>query len=304
MRAAAPAIEASESFSCFGSTCAVHVIGSGPAGTAEDAVRMAKGRLLSWHRRFSRFDPTSELCWLNSHPGHTVAVSTDMAAFVAAAIDACRLTDGLVDPTLLDQLANAGYRSDRVGGLPLRVALAAAPPRRPARPRADSRWREIGVAGERTVSRPPSVRLDSGGIAKGLFADLLAGRLAGYPAFAVDCAGDLRIGGTDAAPRELRVASPFDQRVLHTFELAGTGVATSGIGRRAWLDEDGAPAHHLIDPATGRPTFTGVVQATALPPPPSRPRLGRKRPCSVAPIPGAGGWVTAGCLCSTTGARR
>jgi FAD:protein FMN transferase len=99
-----------------------------------------------------------------------------------------------------------------------------------------------------------------------LFADLLAGRLAGYPAFAVDCAGDLRIGGTHAAPRELRVASPFDQRVLHTFELAGTGVATSGIGRRAWLDEDGAPAHHLIDPATGRPRFTGVVQATALAP--------------------------------------
>jgi hypothetical protein len=128
MRAAAPAIEASESFCCFGSTCAVRVIGSGPAGTAEDAVRMAKGRLLSWHGRFSRFDPTSELCWLDSRPGHTVAVSTDMAAFVAAAIDACRLTDGLVDPTLLDQLENAGYRSDLVGGLPLRVALAAAPP--------------------------------------------------------------------------------------------------------------------------------------------------------------------------------
>jgi thiamine biosynthesis lipoprotein len=43
-------------------------------------------------------------------------------------------------------------------------------------------------------------------------------------------------------------------------------VATTGIGRRSWLDARGAPAHHLLDPATGRPAFTGVVQATALAP--------------------------------------
>ena len=37
-------------------------------------------------------------------------------------------------------------------------------------------------------------------------------------------------------------------------------------GRRSWLDARGRPAHHLLDPATGRPAFTGVVQATALAP--------------------------------------
>jgi thiamine biosynthesis lipoprotein len=62
------------------------------------------------------------------------------------------------------------------------------------------------------------------------------------------------------------VESPFDGTVLHTFQLAAGGVATSGIGRRAWLDETGRPAHHLLDPATGRPAFTGIVQATALAP--------------------------------------
>jgi thiamine biosynthesis lipoprotein len=54
--------------------------------------------------------------------------------------------------------------------------------------------------------------------------------------------------------------------VLHTFELERGGVATSGIGRRSWLDEHGSPAHHLLDPSTGRAAFTGVVQATALAP--------------------------------------
>ena len=64
----------------------------------------------------------------------------------------------------------------------------------------------------------------------------------------------------------MQVESLFYGSVRHTFTAAGGGVATSGIGRRSWLDERGAPAHHLLDPATGRPAFTGVVQATAIAP--------------------------------------
>ena len=79
----------------------------------------------------------------------------------------------------------------------------------------------------------------------------------------VDCAGDVRVGG---APRAVHVESPFDGGVVHTFEVAGGGVATSGIGRRSWIDPAGNPAHHLLDPATGRPAFTGIVQVTAIAP--------------------------------------
>src|SRR6185503_6292001 len=96
-----------------------------------------------------------------------------------------------------------------------------------------------------------------------LFADVLAGELTRYDGFAIDCAGDLRVGGP---PRRVNVASPFDGSTLHTFRLANAAVATSGIGRRSWLDGAGRPAHHLLDPATGRPAFTGVVQATAIAP--------------------------------------
>jgi thiamine biosynthesis lipoprotein len=116
------------------------------------------------------------------------------------------------------------------------------------------------------VTRPVGVRLDTGGLAKGLFADILAGELRRHASFAIDCAGDLRVGGAKAIPRPVRVASPFSDRVLHEFELSDAGVATSGIGRRSWLDSRGVPAHHLLDPSTGRPAFTGVVQATALAP--------------------------------------
>jgi thiamine biosynthesis lipoprotein len=259
--------EASDTFACFGSTCTVYVMGDGRAGTAEEAVASARRRLLSWHERFSRFDPNSELSRLNLDPRTEVPVSSAMALFVDAAMRAADATGGLVDATLLRQIERAGYRGDLRTSLPLDVVLHIAPSRRPARPRPDAAWRRVSVdRAARTVTRPPGLMLDSGGLAKGLFADLLGRDLATHASFAVDCAGDLRIGGACNLAREIHVASPFGEGTLHTFQSAATGVATSGIGKRSWLDEDGRPAHHLLDPATGRPAFTGLVQVTALAP--------------------------------------
>jgi FAD:protein FMN transferase len=62
----------------------------------------------------------------------------------------------------------------------------------------------------------------------------------------------------------VRVDDPFGRGVIHEFHMTSGCVATSGIGGRSWIGADGRPAHHLLDPSTGRPAFTGVVQATAL----------------------------------------
>jgi len=258
--------ESVERFDCFGSRCAVLVIGDGEQRSARDAALDARRSLLEWHGRFSRFLADSELNRMNRDPRSRLAVTPMMADLAQAVVDAGALSDGLVDATLIDELESAGYREHLDSSLPLAAALARAPARRPAAAGAE-RWRAIRVdvpAG--TLERPPGLRLDSGGLAKGLFADVLAERLAGHEGFAIDCAGDLAIGGRGAITRPVNVASPFDGGTVHTFELRGGGVATSGIGRRSWLDAGGRPAHHLLDPASGQPAFTGVVQATALAP--------------------------------------
>ena len=274
-------LETIRRFRCFGSDCAVVVAaGDGEAAAAEEA----EAALLTWHRRFTRFSPASELSQLNADPRGTVPVTPMMARFVQAAIDAARETGGLVDATLIGALEDAGYRSDLRGSLPLSIALGLAPARRPASPAQRSRLSDVRVdALANTVSRPPGVRLDSGGVAKGLFADVIAERLAGFDAFAVDCSGDLRIGGT--VQRRIDVASPFDGSAIHAYELSRAGIATSGIGRRSWLDADARPAHHLLDPSTGRPAYTGVVQATALAPTALEAELRAK--CAVLGGPGA-----------------
>jgi FAD:protein FMN transferase len=264
---AAPPIEQRDTFSCFGSRCTV-IVADTNAAKAAVAVAVARRRLLEWHDQFSRFRPDSELMRLNDDPRETVPVSPMMRRVVEAAAQAASATGGLVDPTLLTQIERAGYGSHFEGdGLPLADALTRAPARRPGRPSAEASWRVVRTdrrAG--TVTRPPGVRIDPGGIAKGVFADELAAMLAAHAAVVVECAGDLRLGGMEAPVREVHVASPFEDAVLHTFTLRGGGVATSGIGKRSWVASDGSAAHHLLDPATGRPAFTGVVQVTALAP--------------------------------------
>ena len=259
--------EMSGTFACFGSTCSAFVSGSGRAGSAADAVASIRRNLLAWHRSFSRFIPDSELSRLNRDPGEQVLVSPLMARFAQAVVRAGSLTGGLVDATMVEQIEREGYTQDLRDPLPLALALALAPARKRAAAASARNWQLLDVdiaAG--TVRRPTDVKLDSGGLAKGLFADVLASSLAGHARFAINCAGDIAVGGADGLTRPIRVESPFDGRILHTFELQRTGVATSGIGRRSWLDADGGPAHHLLDPSTGKPAFTGIVQVTALAP--------------------------------------
>jgi FAD:protein FMN transferase len=261
-------IEQCESFACFGSRCTVIVADTNPADGAAAALR-ARRQLLGWHGQFSRFESDSELTRLNLNPAETVVVSPLMRRVVEAGVQAARASDGLVDPTLLPQLEQAGYRSHYDGpGVPMRAALAMAPARRPGRPAREADWRLVSTDRRTSsVTRPPGVQLELGGIAKGVFADEVAALLARHDAFVVDCGGDLRLGGGYAPVREVRVASPFEEDgVLHTFGLRSGAVATSGIGRRSWIDADGHVSHHLLDPRSGRPAFTGIVQVTALAP--------------------------------------
>jgi thiamine biosynthesis lipoprotein len=256
--------ESRATFACFGSRCTVIVAGR----EAGAALAESRRRLLGWHGQFSRFAPGSELCRLNADARTTVPASPMMRRVVEAGVRAAQATDGLLDPTLVGEIERAGYAAHLAGdGLPLAHALALAPPRARASPSPAARWREISVDRRAsTITRPPGVRIDAGGIAKGVFADELAARLGGHEAFAVDCAGDIRVGGQAGLPRDVHVASPFEEEILCTFALADGAAATSGIGRRSWMGADGAPAHHLLDPGTGRPAFTGIVQVTALAP--------------------------------------
>jgi len=131
------------------------------------------------------------------------------------------------------------------------------------RPAAVPLWEVVSLdlrAG--TVTRPPglrSTRRDRKGAVRRHLADLLEM----HPSFA-STGGDVRFGGSAGLLRAVDVASPLVDSIVTASSDLGA-VATSGIGRRSWLDAT-AIRTPLLDAATGRPAFTGIVQVTAIAP--------------------------------------
>lgn len=237
---------------------------------ADDAAAEVAAMLADYDARLSRFRTGSELCALNADPHRTVPASALLRSAIGAALEAAERSGGLVDPVCLDALEEAGYRESWCGTRRVELGPALATvlqPRRPAAPRPDFAWTTIEIddrAG--TITRPPGMRLDTGGSGKGHAADLAAPLLAGYEHWAVDVGGDVRLGGVAGLVRDVEIEDPFSGRTLDMLRLREGAVATSGLRSRIWRGVDGIVSHHLLDPASGLPAFTGLVAATALAP--------------------------------------
>jgi thiamine biosynthesis lipoprotein len=247
-------------FASMGSQARVRLQSAELSGAElERLAARARATIDGLERALSRFDPASELCALNRDPRPVVPVSPAVAALARAAVWAHEASGGLVDATLLDAVEDAGYRASRAGQrpAPLSAALAAAPSRRPATTRGP-----LGLAADDgRVRRAPGVRIDSGGLAKGMAADAVSAQLPPAVRYAIACGGDLALGGGGSwgvAVRDLAGAE------IHRLAVSGGGVATSGIGGRIWQNPDGAFAHHLLDPGSGVPAWTGLTAVTAV----------------------------------------
>lgn len=210
----------------------------------------------------SRFQPESEISRLNRGANGPQRVSTLTFDAIRVALDAATTTGGLFDPTIYGALLAAGY--DRS----FREIASGDAVTRPRSPWQAGRWREVRLDAERlTVTLPPGVGLDLGGVAKGWLADGVAERLGRYGAALADLGGDVAFRGLppDADAWIVDVDGPFGD-TLGVLRLAGDGgVATSGVTRRRWQTAAGAQ-HHLIDPRTGLPAITDLLSVTVVAP--------------------------------------
>jgi thiamine biosynthesis lipoprotein len=232
-------------------------------GAPSGALAAARSQLVELEARWSRFRPDSELSTLNRAAGRPVVVSPETLTLLALAVLGWQATAGRFDPTVLEALEAAGY--DRsFDQLP-----AHGHPSGGSRPIPGP---APGLAGIRidaeaaTVTLPPGVRLDVGGVAKGYAADLLCGQLraAGAAGACINVGGDLRVSGAapHSGPWAIAVPHPHGGPAA-TLQLTEGAVATSSPLRRAWHAGRRA-AHHLIDPRTGQPASTSILQATVV----------------------------------------
>ena len=236
-------------------------------GGGEDLVETARRRIDDLESRWSRFRPTSELSRLGEHPGVPVVVSEETFTLVAKAVSGWEATGGRYDPTVGDAVAALGY--DRS------FDLVAAKASRDTHAAYDAEPRPApGCAGivldpvVSAVTLPQGVRIDPGGIGKGLAGDLVVAEVlaAGAAGVLVELGGDVRVAGVppDGRAWTSSVENPFDpERELTRVALLDGAVVTTSTTWRRW-NRDGRAVHHIIDPVTGDVAGTEVVSVTVV----------------------------------------
>ncbi len=220
------------------------------ADEAEQALDAAAREIAAIEKLASRFDRESELSRLNA--AGTMEVSPDLMRLVTLALQMRDATAGRFDPTLHAAIVAAGY--DRtLDDIPADGPAAGVP--QPGGGDVDANP-QTGV-----ITPGMGVALDLGGIAKGWAADRAADLLGMAGSCLVSLGGDIAVRGSlDGEPWPIEVQHGEGTAVIG---LTRGGMATSGTDRRRWR-RDGKDMHHVIDPATGRPSDTDLVRVTAV----------------------------------------
>jgi len=216
-----------------------------------------------WEQVLSRFRYDSELTQLNQIHERPVRVSQTLWEVFQAAQKAEQMTNGLVTPTLLDAIIEAGY--DRPFDVLPHLATFRPDPAISMPPPLTA----ITVdASARTITLPEGMGLDFGGVAKGWAAYQAMKRLRSEGPALVDAGGDIAISGprADGGPWQIGVSDPFERgQEIQTLYLKECGVATSGKDHRRWT-RNGILQHHILDPLTGQPAETDLLTVTVVAP--------------------------------------
>jgi thiamine biosynthesis lipoprotein len=259
-----------------------------PHDIAEPVLAQVPAMMNRLERIFSRFMPDSDLSQLNARPGEAVPVPPELFEVVECALAMAEETGGLFDPTLLDAMIAIGY--ERSFDELVVVSTADAPALQNVVP-SHRAWRDIHMdPSQRTITLPPNVHLDLGGIAKGWSGQYVANALAEYGPCMVDAGGDLvTVGAPDELPGwSVGLADPGgSERDMLYLWLRDVSVATSGTDRRRWF-RNGRMLHHLIDPHTGQPAVTDVITASVVAPDAVRAEAWAKASLLLGAIEGIG----------------
>lgn len=209
-----------------------------------------------WEQSLSRFRDDSELSRVNHNPGVWQHVSDVFWQAFQLSLDMYNFSGGLVTPTILPVLENAGYEltfvpGGFISGKSVQPSLLDIPD-----------IRDIEYSSDRQeIKLPDGMRLDFGGIAKGWSAHQAMRRLEKYGPVLVNAGGDISISGPRLSghPWQVGIIDPLEpERDIVHLSLTSGGLATSGKDYRAWR-QNGILRHHIIDPRTGEPAFTDIL---------------------------------------------
>ena len=194
---------------------------------------------------WSRFISDSDISRINWSEGEPVRIAPLTRQLIAAMVSGHTLTEGVYDPTLLPDVMSAGYSTSTVD--PTRSTQL------PPSAVAPGHLEGIKFSDDHVIV-PMGTTLDSGGIAKGFTADLIAQHAIDKGAYGVmvEIGGDIVVQGDapDGVAWRLGVEDPYAPEAHASIvRLQRGAVATSSQLKRRF-GEGETSTHHLINPAT------------------------------------------------------
>lgn len=247
----------------------LHGKGRVPAEAALDSIQKLSEDL---EILLSDYDPAGPLAILRGRRGDTVSPNPRIVEILRDVLPAMAASRGTLDIGVHDikALWNLDSPDPRV---PDSAAIDSLLRRRRGTiaPVPDSVLREPPFAilpDGRVVLLVDSLPIDLGGVAKGWAVDRMSDLLArlGFPVHLIQGGGEIVSRGSKSSGKwRIGIKNPREtSTVMALVELdSGMAISTSGDYERYFL-LDGIRYHHLIDPATGRPSRNGVASASLL----------------------------------------
>lgn len=197
----------------------------------------------------------SEIYAANHSGGAAVSVSADTEELLRFALDMAEETGSALEPTIYPVLTAWGFTTDSY--------------QIPAQEELDRLLELVDYKAitltDNTVTVPDGMMLDRGAVGKGYAADETAAILRenGVESALLDFGGNILTVGTkpDGTPWRVGVRDPDSDGTLGVLEVIDQSVVVSGGYEKYFVGEDGERYWHIIDPETGRPARSGLVQA-------------------------------------------
>lgn len=204
----------------------------------------------------------SEIANLNANAGKgAVQVSEDTMSLLTTAKEMDVLTNGCYDMTISPVVKAWGFTEEE-HHVPTQAELDG------LMPLVDSDSVILSEEDQTAYLAKEGMAVDLGGIAKGYTSDAVTKLMKeeGVESALIWLGGNISAIGNkpDGTPWKIAVENPLNaEDYVGLLEVSDCSVITSG-GYQRYFEQDGKRYHHIIDPATGYPSDSGLLSVTII----------------------------------------
>lgn len=226
----------------------------------EELIRECLDLCSKYELTFSAEREDSELYRINHRTEQQITVSDDMRDCLMLALSFCEMSEGRFDITIYPVSSLWDFHAENPvvpDDGAVRKALSLVD------------YKSVHLEGNTLTFDSPDTMIDLGAVAKGYISGELGRFLAeqGCTSALINLGGNVRAIGRKSSSSDWKVGiqKPFSARgeILTVIPASDCCVISSGIYER-YFEKDNVFYHHIIDPATGYPSDTGLTQVTLI----------------------------------------